>query len=648
MKKEKVNTPKTTEELTLALQQSKANIRRQAGMAVVGVAVAVVLCFAMTVAWYSNILHTSELTFQAESWDFQFEGNVNLGVSGDIMAAPGDEGVVALSIANISDESNVLGTSTEVTTIGVNVNIDKTNMATLAPRIYFYVDEPYKQANESVERQYLSTQDTYQYTIFPGKTLSISEQYSNDYPLKWQWVDQVLGYYVRGSLEANGTMSNPEYVRPIEYDTNKAVYDGNGHLISVEGMEIEDWLVENYLSKDGFDGKSLNSVGNGFYYIGPNLYLYLCDQEEVSVQNQLDMTLHTLEEPEAYASRIILTGVKADGSSKTIYAASELIDSVNDGYQILEIESDMTIATDFVISEGTDVMIDLNGNTLTLDGEIQAEKGSSFGFMNGEITTTKSKAVLLNVTNANVYFDNLKVNNFYYGVEVKDQDSEEDSHIYLSQCEINTVDSVVWLKGNGDKSPRKTTLVVDSCNLNSKEYIAIGGNGTTSIHGTDIQIISSTITGYYSGIFHPMSKSDLYIKNSTVTGMTGIAIKGGNVMIEDCTIVGLGPKGEPSYSGSGYADTGDGIYVEDNYAVENNLPIDIVIKGDKTSVISKAENGFAIQVYKGQSSIVALNVHGGIYSTDVTPFLPKDGSKVCTKLADGRYEVNDTPATITE
>ena len=140
MKKERVNTPLTTEELTLALQQSKANIRRQAGMAVVAVAVTVVLCFAMTVAWYSNILHTSDLTFKAESWEFQFEGNVALNNGGDIMAAPGDEGVIALSIANISDDTNLLGSKTEVTTIGVNVNMDKTNMATLASRIYFYVE----------------------------------------------------------------------------------------------------------------------------------------------------------------------------------------------------------------------------------------------------------------------------------------------------------------------------------------------------------------------------------------------------------------------------------------------------------------------------------------------------------------------------
>lgn len=643
MKKNNSNS-QTKEELNLALQQSKANIRNQAGMAIIAVAVTVVLCFAMTVAWYSNILHTSDLTFKAESWEFKFEGNVSINKDGNIMAAPGDSGVIPLSVANISDKTNVLGSKTDVTTIGVNVNIDKTMMATMAPRIYFYVEKPYKQANEVVERQYLSTQDTYQYTIYPGKTLKLTEEYSNDYPLKWEWVDQVLGYYVRGYYESNGSISNPEYLMPIVYDTNKAIYDEDGNLISIDGVEVDKWLIDNYLSKDGFNGKKLSTVGKNYYYVGPNVYLYVCNQKEIEANNKLDSTLHKLEEPEAYPAKIVLTGVKADGNSKTIYATSELISEINNGHQVLEIESDITVSKDIIIEDGTDVMIDLNGNTVTLDGIIEAQKGSSIGFMNGEITTTKANATLMNVTNAEVYFDNLKINNFYAGIEVYDSASEEDSHIYMSQCDITTDNSVVWLRGNGEKSPRKTTLVIDSCKLTSKSYVPVGGNGTQSIFGTDIQIMSSTLKGYHTGIFHPMSNSTLYVKNSTITGNTGIVIKGGNAIIEDSTVTGIFREDDPQYFVSGFASTGDGIYVEDNYAIDNEQTIDLVIKGNNTNILSTIEEGLAIRVYKGEGNTVAVGVHGGIYSSNVYQYLPQDGSKVCTQLADGRYEVNDTPA----
>lgn len=646
--KKKLDDLNTTEELTLALQQSKANIRRQASMAIVAVAVTVVLCFAMTVAWYSNVLHTSDLTFKAETWDFQFEGNVSLRSTGDIMAAPGDHGVISLSVANISDEANVLASQTNVSTIGVNVNIDKSSMATMATRLYFYVEDPYSQNNEYVERQYISTQDTYQYVIYPGHTLTISEEYSNDFPLEWEWVEEVLGYYVRGRLNSDGSITNPEYIMPVVYDTNKAVYDSEGYLISVNGVEVEEWLVDNYLSKDGFEGETLREAGNDYYYIAPDLYLYLCNQEEIEANNQLDVTLASLEESDAYPARIILTGVKADGNALTVNSSADFINAINNGYNILEIEADMTVSGNVTVAEGTDVMVDLNGNTLTLDGTINAQKGSSIGFMNGEITTTEENVTLLNATNAEVYLDNLKINNFYSGIEVRDADSEEDSHIYISQCEITTSDSVVWLRGNGDLSPRKTTLVIESSKLTSQSYVPVGGNGTQSIYGTDIQILSSTLKGKYAGIFHPMSQSTMYIKNSTIIGDTGIAIKGGSVTIEDSTVNGTGGDEEPAYNLSGFSSTGDGIYIEDNYALNNNQTIELVIQGDKTNIICTDTNDYAVRVYKGEGTTVSVGIYAGIYSTDVSQYLPTDGSKVCTQLADGRYEVNDTPATVTE
>ena len=59
----KENRQQNRDELTQALMQTKKTVMKQVGLAVVAVAVTVVMVFAMTVAWYCNILHTSELTF---------------------------------------------------------------------------------------------------------------------------------------------------------------------------------------------------------------------------------------------------------------------------------------------------------------------------------------------------------------------------------------------------------------------------------------------------------------------------------------------------------------------------------------------------------------------------------------------------------
>ena len=126
-------------DLDSALLKTKANIQKQAILALLAITTTVVLCFALTVAWYSNILHTSDLTFKAKTWDFVFEGNLNM-QDGNILASPGDNGIITLSLANISDETNILGTSTDVSAIGVNVNISKSDMGLLSPRIYFYID----------------------------------------------------------------------------------------------------------------------------------------------------------------------------------------------------------------------------------------------------------------------------------------------------------------------------------------------------------------------------------------------------------------------------------------------------------------------------------------------------------------------------
>ena len=83
-----------------ALKKAQHTVFWQAGLALLTVILTIVIIFTMTAAWYTNIVQTSGLTFQAEAWGF--EGSVN--VTGTaIKAAPGDEGVIQLEAENKSE-----------------------------------------------------------------------------------------------------------------------------------------------------------------------------------------------------------------------------------------------------------------------------------------------------------------------------------------------------------------------------------------------------------------------------------------------------------------------------------------------------------------------------------------------------------------
>ena len=646
--------PDNRDELTLALQRTRENVKHQARLAGLAIIVTVVLCFALTVAWYSNILHTSDLTFKAESWDFVFTGDVGL-TGEDILAAPGDTGILSLSVENISNEATRLGAAAEVTTIGVTVNFDKSDMGVLRERIYFYVDHPTHINGESVEKQYVSTADSYTYKIYPGHSLVMSDTYCNDFPIKWEWVYDVVGYYVRGTLQSDGTILDPEYISPIVFDYTNATFvdhDKNSNtpkvVSTINSQNVDDFIKANYLDKDGFAGNTVEKTKDGKYYkVANDVYIYLCNEVEIKANNDIDTQFALGTSTDGYGARIILTGTKANENAYTANSSADLAANINSSHHLIELAGDMTLANDLIIEDGTNVTIDLKGHTMKVNSSIIANPGSSIGFVNGTITTDKKKTIFVKATSAEVYLDNMIINDFYSGVEIFDDNSVEDSYVHISQSTIKTLDSVVWLRGNGDKSSRKTTLIIEDSVIESKDYIPVGGNGSATIYGTDIKVISSTLTGYYGAIYHPMKNSTLLIKDSTLTGMTALAVKGGDVTIENSTIHGNGKVTDisaPTYAASGYTDTGAAIYVEDNYAIDTQSHItinihDIAVTGNKTYIIS--DNADAIIVYQPDSEHVSCITFGGVYSSDVTKFLPNDGSKTVTSLPDGRYKVDN-------
>lgn len=676
----KENRQQNRDELNQALLQTKQTVMKQASLAVIAVVVTIVMVFAMTVAWYSNVLHTSDIVFQAKTWDFTFEGTINMRSGNQILAAPGNEGYVNLKVANVSNEANLLGSETNVSNIGVTVNIDKTDLGILNNRLYFYVDKRTDIDGETVDRIYINDSDSYTYTIFPGKTLALSEEYSNDYPIKWSWVYDVTGYYVRGKLQSDNTISVEEYIRPIEFEyLEKISYDENGNIVSYDGTDIDTYILENYLKKDCYDGGYSDDLGvyvfdkvkdaeentvPNLYRINDDLWIVLCTKEQINANIELDTMIgrgeFTVEDESGqavtptYAARIILTGTQVSGTPVTVQTEEMLIDQINDGTKVFILKDNLAITQQaLTIESGTDVVLDLNGHTLTMSHSIVQKPNSSIGIINGTLNAADgSEITMIKGGSSEIYIDNVKSSGFRNGIDVRDNESESDldSYIHITQSEITTSGQTVWLRGNGTKSIKKTTLVVEDSTLVSTNGYAIVGNGTESIYGTDIQVTSSSITGRYAAIYHPMSQSVMTLTDSTLMGETGVAIKGGTVTIDNCTIVGTGPDTNAEPQLSGYADTGSGVYIEDNYSALHGYKIDVVIRGDNTFI--KSEKARAVYWNDGTAVDTGLAIYGGKYMSFVTDldyintFKEKylaDG-KVATLLADGSYEVNDEPA----
>lgn len=623
------------------LKRARRNIYWQAGLALVTILLTVVIIFAMTAAWYSNIVQTSGLTFEVAAWGFDGEITVN---ETAIQAAPGDSGVVHLEVDN--DTENIAA---------ISVNVNKGKMATeMQQRLYFYVDTQQQRNGETMERFYLSNQESYTYTVFANSALTLTELMHNDARIKWEWVYDVLGYYVLGAPDETDTdIDVYEYLRPIEYDYDEAtvtlVTDENGQLqmelSTVDGtLTPEEFLVE--LSRsDGYAGEiDPEKKQFGYYPVvvddaGYGIWAYLCSYSEIEQHTQYDTLLGqtaakediTEEEREAltFTAQLSISAQQDQSEPFAVSTLSALTTAIESGLvDVIQLTDNITIPEGSSLSfeSGTRVMIDLNGHTITNANQggiaVDAKPGSSVTMVNGAIVGAGDGYGVL-TTGAEVTLSNVDVSKVKYGVYLLDGTgtNEQDSKVRLVGCEMNCTENAVIIVGNGTSSAQTTQLVIENSKLTSENGIAISGNGTstgTGKWGTDMQLINSEVSGYWAGIYHPQMEGTLTIYNCTISGYTGIAIKGGTVVIDGkitkdgenpevggTVITGTGAKQTPGTANSGFTDTGDAIYIETNYG----YPIDVTVSGDTTLT---ATYGYSLQVYDPNADWVNVTVAEGV------------------------------------
>ncbi len=607
-------------ELAERSRASFGKIWKQALFALAALATLGVLLYSLTTAWYTNVAETTELVFETESWGF--EGQVKALDTG-LLLAPGQSACAALSVTNDGEQINQ-----------ITVTVDKSTMPEeLQKRIYFYVPAAAKKSDKTADRVYLSTYGGYSYRVMPKSTLLLTADSAADAPVRCEWVYDVLGYYVYGTLDENKQLITaekiaaskrkdveaPVYIRPVEYDYDKAIFQDD-KLLTVGEVKVEDFVKE-LLAADGYKNADTTTKVGDYYAVNTTgtsgteqtgLWLYLCTQTEIDAATELDTCIGTyrylLEQKDEQGNAIPLTeeqeykdvAALLDGAKATIQiagqnlrtsiadvtAAESLTAALKRGESV-RLAGDMTLEEAVTIPADKDVIIDLNGKQLTtaVVGQpvLESAPGSSITVLNGTIDGG-SRDTAVQLVGSSAAFSGVTIQGRLL-IDDKNESNENGtvSVVRLSNCTLKTVGDEqvgVHVFGNGAASSSRTVLLVEDCTIEST-FAGILGNGSDDCYGTDIQVLNSTVKGKYAGIYQPQRGSRLLVQNSTVEGMTGIAVKGGTVTIRNCIVNGTAEKGflptedQVKASRNGWLDTGAGVYVEANYDWADEITLTI-------------------------------------------------------------------------
>lgn len=669
------NNTQSGKEVSPELVKMQKSILLKAALALLTVVLTVVILFAMTSAWYTNIVQTSGLVFEVESWGFS--GEIIVDNNENIKFAPGDEGTVSITANNESDE---------ITPLTVNVSKPYMNEE-MQKRLFFYVDTPMTRNGETMERVYINEKEGYTYNLFGGSSLIINEEVKNAPELKWQWVYDMLGYYVlatpqeaekesetgvtvtNGEADEGNTairMEIEEYLRPIEYDFDKATFNEETlELETIDGVDVADFLQKLFAS-DGYSTDENTAVAminneledqSGTYYPvdidenGHGVYAYLCSYTEIEQATVFDTRLGDLayayeknpssvnenDEPLlTHTAELIFSAETLAETPKEITNLADLQKAFKAGEEVyVKLASDINLESEpLSVPEGADITIDLGGNTITAasgQNAIKTEAKSSVTLLNGTIKGTDDTGKGIEAIGTELTLNKVNIEGFDRGIDIIDYSSanETDSAVRLVECNISGELCSVFINGNGTASEQKTGVVIENCTFTSPGY-GIVSNGSANRAGTDITVINSTVTStgtdyndstnkWGVGIYHPQMNSTLTIYNSHIEGLAGVVIKGGDVTVigkavegmtyQRTVIKGTGEAATPEAILSGSADTGDGIYIENNYT---DRSVSLTIKGD-TGLESK--NDYALRVYSPDANNYFVKVEQGTFNS---------------------------------
>lgn len=601
-------------------------------------ALAVVMLFAMTAAWYKNVAHSSGLMFEVEKWGM--DSNVDI-TEELIGAAPGDYGTIDLTVDNTSDGI-----------ISVVLNVGKADMrndiADMRKRLFFYIDDTSYRGGEHTPRVYLNSVESYAYTVLPKQSLVLGQN-GNGSPLMWEWVFDVLGYYFYGTVMEGSEPQVSEYLRPVEYIYEQATFR-DGVLETVDGTTTPAAFVEKLSAHDGYEGIVTETVtdsrGRVFYPVtvddtGRGVWIYLCNLGEIEYETAIDTRLGSSDDAAArrFEAYLHVMAQQKQLVVNQVNTQEQLAAALNDNtHDMIQLTGNIALTDSLVLSRTKAKILDLGGHTLSTEASQIAlvKEGASLTVMDGHLQGAGTSSCYgMVVEGGDVALSDVKITAATQGVRICDDAAlYNDSRITLTGCEVHSTGVGVFIKGNGNQTPAATCLVIEDSLIECDGDFALSGNGTAGPkgnQGTDIILRNSTLRAKSSAIYHPQRDSHLLVEKCVLEALTPVAVKGGTVEIADCTITALSGDAykdsieEPSFSGSGYANTGAGVYVETNY----NYPCSVTIGGDTVVTSVYAD---AILKFEDTSDMFTISVTGGKYSHDVSAFVAegytckKDGS----------------------
>lgn len=615
-------------------------------LTVAALLLAAMMLFAMTAAWYKNVVQTSGLLFNVDQWGLDSSVNIR---DEFIYAAPGESGTIALTLENTSD--GVIDV-----TLGVSKGDLYNDIADMRKRVYFYIDDMVYRGGEYTPRVYLNSSETYSYTVLLSQNLVLGPN-GNAAPLVWEWVFDVLGYYFYGSVVEGGTARVSEYLRPVEYTLDNATFS-NGVLTTVDGTTTPAAFIEEITSYDGFAGTVTTAVtdeqGRVYYPVsvdettGQGVWIYLCNLGEIEYETMVDTELGNTDVPgdRQFATYLHVMAQQKQLTIAEVTTETQLAAALNDTvHNMVNLSGNVVLTESLTVSGTSEKILNLNGHTLFAENTQQTvlvKEGASLTVTDGALQGAGGGAYGVVVEGGDVALNDVLITDTAQGVRIcDDAASYNDSRVTLTGCEIHSTVAGVFIKGNGPVTAADTCLVIEDSVIDCDGYYALSGNGTVGSkgnYGTDIVIRNSTLRAEGSAVYHPQRDSSLTIVSSTLEGCTPMAVKGGTVTVTDSTVTAL--EGDayqaqietPGSVVSGYANTGAGIYVETNY----EYPCSVVVSGN-SKVISHYEQ--ALMQHESNHPLYSITVTGGTYSHDVSGFVPN--GYACTKVGDDLWKVEE-------
>ena len=610
-------------------------------LAGVALLLTLIMLFAITAAWYSNVIQTTGLIFDVSPWGLDSSVDIREYLT---EAAPGTSGVIDLSVQNSSDSL-----------VSVTLNVNKGDLyneiADMRKRLYFYVDDMVYHNGEYADRVYMNSAESYSYTVLSRQQLVLGTN-GNGAPLSWEWVYDVLGYYFYGTVDGTSNAQIREYLRPVVYDFDAATFK-NGLLQTVDGSTTVAQYLAHISEYDGYEGTihaaaAVTDASGKVYYpvtvdaeTGEGVWVYCCNLNEIEYENAMDTRLGNTEPVDSrrFKTYLHVLAQQKQVAITQVSSAQQLSAALSDPQcDMVQLSANLALSDTITVGGFSEKILDMNGYTITAgaaSAAIKVEEGATFTVMNGEMVGPgTSGAYGIMVEGGDVTMSEVVVRDMDQAVRISDfTASRNDSRVTITHCELHGTSTGILIRGNGPVSAADSCLVIEDSTIVGG-YYALTGNGTVDArgsYGTNIMIRNSTMRGDLSAIYHPQRDSKMTIEGSILEGQTAVAVKGGTIEIIDSTITAIALPGAtiepPTLTNSGFAATGSAVYLETNY----NYPSTVTIRGN--SVLTTDNVGAqTVLLHEATNPLYKVTITGGRYDADVSAFVAE--GYVCVQDGD--------------